>query len=149
MRFFQIFTTHFHLLAPPLNKEFFIKSPPPPSLYWHPFPTTLLCVIVGGGSNCKCWGKKPQVHLIIIKEWPKSTLILRILIIFPLVHIKTISFITLFIITYFFLFCLLDYLTWHFWRTSSVSLITIHTCAIFQYILSRIDSNTFDFCQKH
>ena len=76
MRFFQIFTTHFHLLAPPLNKEFFIKSPPPP-LYWQPFPTTLLCVIGGGGSNCKCWGKKPQVHLIIIKEWPKNTLILR------------------------------------------------------------------------
>ena len=30
----------------------------------------------GGGrgvSNCKFWGKNLQVHLIIIKEWPKNT----------------------------------------------------------------------------
>ena len=33
---------------------------------------TLLCLIVGRGSNCKFWGKNPQVHLIIIREWPKN-----------------------------------------------------------------------------
>ena len=32
-----------------------------------------LCLIVGGeGSNCKFLGKKPQVHLIIIREWPND-----------------------------------------------------------------------------
>ena len=40
--------------------------------------STLLCLIVSGGSNCKFWGKNPQVHLIIIREWPKNnTPILR------------------------------------------------------------------------
>ena len=33
---------------------------------------TLLCLIVGG-SNCKFWGKNPQVHLVIIRQWPKNT----------------------------------------------------------------------------
>ena len=28
--------------------------------------------IVGGESNCQFWGKNPQVHLIIIREWPKN-----------------------------------------------------------------------------
>ena len=32
------------------------------------FKKLLLCLIVGGGANCKSLGKSPQVHLIIIRE---------------------------------------------------------------------------------
>ena len=37
--------------------------------------TPLLCLIIGGkgGPNCKFWEKTPQVHLIIIREWPKNS----------------------------------------------------------------------------
>ena len=31
------------------------------------------CSTGGRGVNCKFLGKNPQVHLIIIREWPKNT----------------------------------------------------------------------------
>ena len=34
---------------------------------------TFLWLIVGGRSNCKFWEKTPpQIHLVIIREWPKN-----------------------------------------------------------------------------
>ena len=47
LQFFQIFTMHFHLLARPLNKEFFIKSHTHThththTLYLHPLPIKFL-----------------------------------------------------------------------------------------------------------
>ena len=43
-------------------------------LYYHVWPLTLLRLIVGWrGLNCKLWEKNPQVHLIIVREWPKNT----------------------------------------------------------------------------
>ena len=37
--------------------------------YWK---VTLPCLVVErGGSNCTLWGKSSQVHLIVIREWPK------------------------------------------------------------------------------
>ena len=50
---------------------------------------TPLCLIVGGGGQSTDFEKKtPQIHLIIIKEWPKNTFppILRNLDNFPQVH---------------------------------------------------------------
>ena len=28
--------------------------------------------LIAWGSNCKFWEKNPQVHLVIIREWPKN-----------------------------------------------------------------------------
>ena len=40
------------------------------------FLNTLWCLIVrdGGGANCRFFGKNPQVHLIILRKWPKNNL---------------------------------------------------------------------------
>ena len=45
-------------------------------LYGDLFVTTLLCLNLGkGGFRLPVLGKKnPQVHLIVIREWPNNTL---------------------------------------------------------------------------